>query len=74
MAVSEPQTAVAPAVSIETLTHARRVVDQIYIDDAVRDYIVRIIAATREPGRYKVPVEGLLRAGASPRGTIGVAT
>jgi MoxR-like ATPase len=73
MAVSEPQTAVAPAVSIETLTAARRVVDQIYVDDAVRDYIVRIVAATREPGRYKVPIEGLLRAGASPRGTIGLA-
>jgi MoxR-like ATPase len=72
MAVSEPQTAVAPIVSMETLVHARRVVDQIYVDDAVRDYIVRIVAATREPGRYKVAIEGLLRAGASPRGTIGL--
>jgi MoxR-like ATPase len=38
----------------------------------VRDYVVRIIAATREPSRYKVSIEGLLRAGASPRGTIGL--
>lgn len=72
MAVSEPRTTVAPVTSIETLLHARRVVDQIYVDDAVRDYIVRLIAATREPGRYKIPIDGLLRAGASPRGTIGL--
>jgi len=73
MAVSEPSTAVAPIVSVDSVLYARRVVDQIYLDDTVRDYIVRIVAATREPGRYNVPVEGMLRAGASPRGTIGLA-
>jgi MoxR-like ATPase len=72
MAVSAPRTAVTPVVSLDTLRNARRVVDQVYVDDTVRDYIVRIIAATREPARYKVPVEGMLRAGASPRGTIGL--
>jgi MoxR-like ATPase len=72
MAVTEPRTTVSPVVSIDTVVSARRVVDQVYVDDAVRDYIVRIISATREPGRYKVPIEGLLRAGASPRGTIGL--
>jgi MoxR-like ATPase len=73
MAVSEPRTSVAPVVSIDTVLHARRVVDQIYLDDTVRDYIVRIVAATREPGRWHVPIEGMLRAGASPRATIGLA-
>jgi MoxR-like ATPase len=72
MAVTEPRTAVSPVVSIDTVVNARRVVDRVYVDDAVRDYIVRIVSATREPGRYKVPIEGLLRAGASPRGTIGL--
>ncbi len=72
MAVTEPRTAVSPVASIENIEGARRVVDSVYVDDAVRDYIVRIILATREPGRFKVPIEGLLRAGASPRGTIGL--
>ncbi len=72
MAVTEPRTGVSPVVSLETIAYARRVVDTVYVDDAVRDYIVRIVSATREPGRYKVPIEGLLRAGASPRGTIGL--
>jgi MoxR-like ATPase len=72
MAVSEPRIGVTPVVSLDTLLHARRVVDQVYVDDTVRDYIVRIVAATREPSRYKVPIQGMLRAGASPRGTIGL--
>ena len=58
--------------TLDAIVHARRVVDEVYVDDAVRDYIVRIVSATREPGRYKVPIEGLLRAGASPRGTIAL--
>ncbi|HEX4473447.1 MAG TPA: MoxR family ATPase [Polyangiaceae bacterium] len=73
MAVTRPHTTVSPVVSIDAIANARRVVDEVYIDDAVRDYIVRIVAATREPGRYKIPIEGLLRAGSSPRGTIGLA-
>jgi MoxR-like ATPase len=72
MAVTEPKTAVRPVVSLDTVVNTRRVVDGVYVSDAVRDYIVRIISATREPGRFKVPIEGLLRAGASPRGTIGL--
>jgi MoxR-like ATPase len=73
MALSEPSTRVEPRVELEDVARARRVVDQIYVDDAVRDYVVRLVAATREPGRYRVPIEGLLRAGVSPRGTIGLA-
>jgi MoxR-like ATPase len=72
MAVTQPRTGVAPVVSLDAIAGARRVVDTVYVDDAVRDYIVRIVSATREPGRFKVPVEGMLRAGASPRGTIGL--
>jgi MoxR-like ATPase len=72
MAVTEPRTSVSPVVSIATIGSTRRVVDTVYVDDSVRDYIVRIVLATREPGRLKIPIEGLLRAGASPRGTIGL--
>jgi MoxR-like ATPase len=72
MAVTAPRTKVSQVVSLDTVVNARRVVDELYVDDAIRDYIVRIVCATREPGRYKVPIEGLLRAGASPRGTIGL--
>jgi MoxR-like ATPase len=72
MAVTAPRTVVSPVVSLDTIASARRVVDTVYVDDAVRDYIVRLVSATREPRRYNVPIDGLLRAGASPRGTIGL--
>jgi len=44
--------------------------DEIYMDEKIKDYIVDIVAATRDPRSYKVPVEGLIRYGASPRATI----
>ena len=73
MAVTEPRTG-GVARSCRSTRSRTRVGSstQVYVDDAVRDYIVRIVSATREPGRYKVPIDGLLRAGASPRGTIGL--
>ena len=71
MASSKPMLDVSPVVPLDTIAAARRVVDEVYVDDAVRDYIVRIVTATRDPGR-NVPIQGLLRAGASPRGTIAL--
>ena len=71
MAVSRPRLDVTPVVSLDTVVQARGIVDEIYVDDAIRDYIVRIVAATREPGP-SIPIRGLLRAGASPRATIAL--
>jgi MoxR-like ATPase len=71
MAVSTPMLDVSPVASLDAMLQARRIVDEVYVDDAVRDYVVRIVAATREPGK-NVPIQGLLRAGASPRGTIAL--
>ncbi len=51
---------------------AREIVNQIYIDDRVRDYIVDIVWATREPKSYHLDLEGLIRYGASPRATINL--
>jgi MoxR-like ATPase len=71
MAVSTPMLDVSPVASLDAMLQARRIIDEVYVDDAVRDYVVRIVAATREPGK-NVPIQGLLRAGASPRGTIAL--
>jgi MoxR-like ATPase len=72
MAVSRPQLAVSPVATLDTIVRSRGVVDEIYVDDAIRDYIVRVVTATRESGRPGGPIAGLLRAGASPRGTIAL--
>ncbi|OHE77386.1 MAG: hypothetical protein A2107_14940 [Verrucomicrobia bacterium GWF2_62_7] len=45
-------------------------VDQIYMDEKVKNYVVDIVHATRDPKSYKIDVAGLIEYGASPRATI----
>jgi MoxR-like ATPase len=70
MATSAPQLSVQSVVSPEEIIHARSVVNAIYVDDRVKDYIVNVVWATRDPGAYKLKLDGLIRYGASPRATI----
>ena len=49
---------------------ARRVVNSVYVDDKIKDYIVDIVLATRDPKRYGIDLNGYVRYGASPRATI----
>ena len=50
---------------------ARGVVSEIYVDPKIKDYIVDVVLATREPKRYGLEsLEGLIAWGASPRATI----
>ena len=51
---------------------ARRVVNEIYVDDKVKDYIVDLVCATREPDSYKIAVKEFIQMGASPRATISL--
>ena len=57
-------------VTAEQILTARKVINSIYVDDKVKDYIVDLVCATRDPGKYKIPAEGLIELGASPRATI----
>ncbi len=52
------------------LLRAREVVRSIYVDDRVRDYVVNLVHATREPKAYGLDMAELIRYGASPRATI----
>jgi len=70
MATSSPQLNVNAIIAPEDIIHARSVVNSIYVDDRVKDYIVNIVWATRDPGAYKLKLDGLIRYGASPRATI----
>ncbi len=73
MATSAPQLTVNGVVDPKQIVAARAVVNDIYIDDRVKDYIVDVVWATREPATYKLELEGLIRYGASPRATIYLA-
>lgn len=49
---------------------ARRAIENIYVDDKLKDYIVSIIQATRQAGLYNVELSSWLNHGASPRASI----
>src|SRR5580704_15183317 len=51
---------------------ARGVINEIYVDDKVKDYIVDLVCATREPDKYKIAVRDFIQLGASPRATIAL--
>lgn len=70
MATSAPKLGVQAIVSAQDIIHSRSVVNSIYVDDRVKDYIVNIVWATRDPAAYKLKLDGLIRYGASPRATI----
>ena len=60
--------------TLEQVRSARKVVGQIYIDDTIRDYIVDVIHATREPRAYGLgELAPLVEYGASPRASIYLA-
>jgi MoxR-like ATPase len=54
------------------ILHARQVINDIYIDEKVKDYIVDLVCATRDPARYKIQLQGMIQLGASPRATIAL--
>ncbi len=61
-------------IEAEHLLKARSVVRDIYVDDRIKDYIVEVVFATREPAaRGMRDLVGLIEYGASPRASIALA-
>ena len=53
------------------IVNARNIVDEIYMDEKVEEYIIDLVEATRNPGNYRLPdLDGLIQYGASPRAAI----
>jgi len=50
----------------------RKLVEKVYIDDKIVDYILKLVFATREPTKFGIDIEGLLLFGASPRASIAL--
>jgi len=62
---------VNPVMGPEDILRLRDLVKQVYIDDKIKDYIVNLICATRDPEAYQLKnMKNLIRYGASPRATI----
>lgn len=67
-----PLPSIQPILEINTLLELRQLVDAIYLDDRVIEYLLNIVLATRDPKQFKIPIEGLLEFGASPRATLSL--
>ena len=59
-------------VDAKQILDARKIINDIYVDDKVKDYIVDLVCATRDPAAYKIQLQGLIQLGASPRATIAL--
>mgnify|MGYP001043591181 FL=1 len=66
---------VNPVVSVEQILKAQSAVRDVYMDEKIEKYILDIIFATRYPENYNLSdLKGLISFGASPRGSINLAT
>lgn len=73
MASTEKLAQVEPVTGPEDIIRARQLVNQIYIDDKLKQYIVNIVFSTRYPEKYGSPeLKSLIELGASPRATINL--
>jgi MoxR-like ATPase len=61
---------VDPVVQPKDIFNARDVVNLVYMDEKVKDYIVDLVFATRQPEDYSLDTRDLVQYGASPRATI----
>ncbi len=70
MAFTAPETGVQAVIPLEEILQTRKLVDQIHVDEKVRDYIVHLVFATRQPEKYQLDLKHFIQFGASPRATI----
>jgi MoxR-like ATPase len=70
MAVTDKKFDIKPVIGPQDIAEVRSVVDEIYIDDKIKDYIVDVVCATREPNKYGIDLGNFINYGASPRATI----
>jgi MoxR-like ATPase len=73
MAETGKQFITNPVVTPDQILKARKVVDSVYMDEKIKNYIVDLVLATRDPKAYQIDMAGLIQYGASPRATIYLA-
>lgn len=72
MSSTTPNLDVSAVTSLEAVSEARKLVNEVYVDPKIRDYIVSLILATRTPADYKLDLGQYIQFGASPRATISL--
>ena len=65
---------IQPVVTTQQILESRKLVKEIYMDEKIEDYIVDIVFATRQPGKYGLRnFENLIQYGGSPRASVNLA-
>jgi MoxR-like ATPase len=73
MASGQPEPEVKKVANPDDIRMARQMVDQTLVDDKVRDYIVDLVQATRNPAAAGIAeLDGMIENGASPRASIAL--
>ncbi len=62
-----------PVISCDQLSDMGELIDQIYVDEKLKEYIVDLVFATRNPGQYGMDMAEYIEYGASPRASIFLA-
>jgi MoxR-like ATPase len=66
---------VNPVINPADILHAREMVQQIYVDDKIKEYVLDLVLATRQPGKNGLSeLNTLISYGASPRASIYLVT
>ncbi len=74
MAKTSPKTTVEAAATLDDILELREQLDQVHVDEKIERYILRLVAATRDPATCGLPdLKGYIRFGASPRASIYLA-
>jgi len=73
MATTAAEAPLEPVIDLAAITEARDVVNRVYLDDKIKNYIVDIVHATREPEAHGLDIGKYIDFGASPRATIFLA-
>ena len=61
---------VEPVVDASQILQLRELASEIYVDDKIVEYVLRIVDSTRNPEKYKLSLKSYIRFGASPRASI----
>jgi MoxR-like ATPase len=69
----EPELSIQPVLAPADIFQLRQAIDQLYMDDKIKRYIVDIVHATRRPADYGLDLTSYIQYGASPRATIFLA-
>ena len=73
MASTQMFDSVTAVVDVDQILKAQNVIDDIYVDEKVEDYVLNLVFATRDPGEYNLgDMDNLIEYGASPRATINL--